>query len=334
MTIKDIAEKCGVSVATVSRVINGIDVVKPEVKEKIQKFIEDNQYVPNTIARGLVRQKSNTIGVMTPRFHGYYMPRIEAIMKQTSEYGYNVLLGSGYGHFTGETDALRMLEENRIEGLIYIAAKYTEEKVGELKRISKKIPVVLMDQRHDSLNFDIVKFDYYDASVQAVEYLIRMGHRKIAFIGGPYYDADSITRKNAYIFAMTQHGLSIPPSYTAEGFYSINSGYKAAIDIMEAINDYPTAVFTGNDFMAIGAIRAFSDKGLKVPDDISVIGIDDVEISENYNPPLTTMKSDQHKAGTKATEILFRRMNGEEFNIYKEEIKTTLVERNSVKAIQ
>ena len=330
MTIKEIATIAGVSIATVSRVINNKEGVKPSVRDKVQKIIIDTDYQPNLVARSLVKQKSNVIGIMIPKFHGYYAQRVESIIEICNKNGYSVMMGSGIGKYSGEVEMLKMLFEKQVEGIIYFAAKFTPEKIEELNKINKKIPIVLVDQKNDILNFPYVIPDNYSGAKQAMQHLIDNGHKNIAFIDSPNYDLEAKKRYQAYVDSLKENNLKLKNEYFSSGFYSINSGYSAMENILNNSKDIPTAVFSANDYMAIGAINKINEIGLNVPDDISVVGYDDIEISKYFIPALTTIKEDQVLIGKTSAKLLIDLIK-QNHNIKKEiTIKQELVIRDSV----
>lgn len=330
MTIKDIAKLAGVSTATVSRVINNKSGVKEEVRSNVKKVMEQHDYTPNLVARGLVTNKSNVIGMFVPRFSAYYAPRIDAIIEYCNNENYGVMVGGAVGKFEGRTKSLNMLYEKQVEGLIYFVGKLDKIDEELIKKISKKIPVVLVDQSITDSGIPSILPDNYDGARKAMNYLIDNGHREIAFIAGPKYDREGYKRLEAYKETLKENSIEIKKTYIEMGFYSLDSGYKAMQRILDNSENSPTAVLGGNDLMAIGAINCLKDNGYKIPEDISVMGIDDLPISSYYNPRLTTIRQDQSEIGQEAVKLIFDMINGDKIKIKKIVMEQELVVRESV----
>lgn len=334
MNIKDIARLAGVSTATVSRVINGNESVRPETRDYVKKIMEKYDYTPNLVARGLVTSKSNVIGVFVPRFVDYYSPRLDAILEYCNKEKYGVMMGGSVGKFEGTIKNLSMLFEKQVEGIIYFAAKFDEESIELIKKISKKIPFILVDQNIEELNVPAILPDNYNGVKKAMKYLYESGHRKIAFLKPPSYDIEGENRFKAYIDFLNENNIKVDENYYKySGFYSIDSGYQTTKLVLENSKEIPTAILAGNDMMAIGAINCIKDKGMSVPENISVVGIDDVPIAKYYNPKLTTVQQNQYEIGQEASKLLFDMIKGDIIKINKIVMKQELIIRESVKGI-
>ncbi|MGM0508987.1 MAG: LacI family DNA-binding transcriptional regulator [Fusobacteriota bacterium] len=333
MNIKDIAKLADVSTATVSRVINEKPGVKEKVRKKVKKIIKENDYVPNLIARGLVKNKSKTIGLLVPKFVGYYSDRIEAILKTSNENGYDVIIASAMGKFKGELKNLKTLVEKQVEGIIFFAGKLTDEKIDAIEKINMKIPVLLVDQYINESKITSVITDNYKGTIEAMDFLIGYGHKKIAFIDGPYYDILGKDKLKAYKYKMKENKFKIDKGYIQGGDYSIESGYKAIDKLISESNKLPTAILASNDNMAIGTIKRLKQRGYNVPKDISVMGIDDIEISKHYSPAITTMKQNQYEMGKVIADLILDMINKEN-QMDKKVIFQELMIRDSVKNIK
>lgn len=335
MNIKDIAKIAGVSTATVSRVVNNKQGVKDDVRNHVKKIMEKYDYTPNLVARGLVTSKTNVIGVFVPRFVDYYSPRLDAIMEYCNKENYAVMLAGSVGKFEGNVKSLNTLYEKQVEGIVYFVGKFDDENINLIKKISSKIPFVLVDQTIKNVEIPHILPDNYEGTRKILEYMYECGHRKIAFIGSPVYDIEGENRFKAYIDFMKEKDITPDKSYYRySGKYSIKSGYFTAKLILEEnIRNRPTAILATNDFMAIGAINYIKDIGLSVPKDISVAGIDDVPIASYYNPRLTTVKQDQYKIGKEAVKLVFDMIKGDKVKIKKIIMEQELIVRESVKMI-
>lgn len=304
MNIKDIASMAGCSTATVSRVINNQPGVKSDIKEKIERIITENDYRPNLIARGLVRKKSNTIGVMIPQVNSFYTGRIEGVYETAAKKGYSVMLGSRIMTSANELESFKMLFESQVEGIIYFASRIREEVAAELRRMSKTIPIILVDQEAEDLDIPCIVQDNYAGAVKIMEYLIGKGHTKIGFIKGYYGDKAVKLRYKAYEDILSKYNIPLNEAYIYEGNFSPASGYSGAEKMMQN-KDRPTAIFAANDSMAIGAVNYLVSAGFSIPDEIAVAGYDDIELAEYISPSLTTVRQDHKGTGIEAAEMLF-----------------------------
>lgn len=334
MNIKKIAELASVSIATVSRVINNKPGVRDDVRKRVEKIIQDLDFRPNLMARGLVQRRSNVIGLMVPRFDGYYSERVEAILKVCHENGYGVMIASAQADYEDELDNLSILYEKHVEGLIFFAAHWTQELNILIRKISEKTPVVMVDQVIEELNIPSILQDNYNGSRQAVQYLIECGHRRIAYIAAPPSDPEGKKRQDAFCDTMKEHGIPVDKRLIRQGLYSIESGYKEVEKLLDEPGDLPTAIFTANDNMAIGAINCLIKRGFNVPGDISVVGFDDIVVARHFNPALTTVRQDQVAVGTQAAELLLEYVKTKRVRIKKVILTQELIIRNSVKKLE
>ncbi|WP_018247453.1 LacI family DNA-binding transcriptional regulator [Orenia marismortui] len=333
MKIKDIAKIAGVSIATVSRVVNDKPGVRDEVRKKVKKIIKEHEYKPNLIARGLSSKKSNIIGLLLPKFTDYYTEQVDAIINHCNQKGYRVMITSSVGRFEGELENLNMLYKSQVEGIIYFVGKMTEDKKENIKKINREIPIVLLDQAIEELSISSVLPDNYGGAVKAMKYLVNCGHQKIAFIKAPYYDLEGEKRYQAYKDIMGRNNLEIKEGYVQGSDYSIESGYEAMENILSQSKESPTAVLASNDGTAIGAINCLKEKGIEVPEDISVMGIDDIEMAQHFIPKLTTVKQELYHMGGEAIKLLFEYIDNKDLKTKKLIIEQELVIRDSVKSL-
>lgn len=333
MDIKKVAKLANVSIATISRVINNKPGVRKEIREKVEQIIRETHYTPNQMARGLVQKKSNVIGLLIPRFDGYYSERAEAVLKVCQQHDYSVMIASAVEEYGGELESLKLLYEKHIEGLIFFWAHYTPEYRDLIDKISKKIPVIFVDHVDDDLNIPAILQDNYDGARKAMKYLLENGHRRIAFIGAPASDKEAARRYDAYVDMLKEHKIEINTKYIREGTYAIESGFQEMEMILKESRVLPSAVFAANDNMAIGAINALKAHGYEVPAHVSVIGFDDIPVAKHFIPALTTVRQDQDAIGTQAAELLIEYKNNREFRVKKIILHQELIVRDSVKKI-
>lgn len=329
MNIKDIAQLSGVSTATVSRVINNKPGVKKEIREKIELLLSENDYKPNLIARRLVQKKSNTIGVLIPQVNSFYTGRIEGVFEVATKYGYSVMIGSRIKSSINEVENFRMFYENQVDGIIYFASRVRDEMIEEIKKISNTIPIVLVDQEEASLDIPFILQDNYSGAAKIMEHLISKGHKAIAYIHGYEGDKAVKLRFKAYTEILTKYGIEIKEEYIGHGNFSPITGYNEAKKIMEASLIKPTAIFSANDGMAIGAIKYLTEKGYRIPEDIAVCGYDDIELADYIIPALTTIRQDHKGTGIEAAELIINYINTGKYRTKKIIMNNELIVRQS-----
>ncbi|SDC28158.1 transcriptional regulator, LacI family [Pelagirhabdus alkalitolerans] len=301
MKIKDIAKLAGVSPATVSRVMNNKGYVKAEKRKAVERVIRDVNYQPNEIAKSLKNQKSKMIGVIVPKISTETASRVvDGITTVAKEHGYQLIIANTNLDVEEEIRYLNFLSNKLVDGIIMMATEITpihEEVMSQLT-----IPIVIVGQKLEG--YTSVLHDDYRASKAMVNYLIDKGHTDIAFIGvDPKDEAVGVIRKKAYTDALEEAGISVSNQQFAIGDFEIETAYKSMGELLT--RSQPTAVFAVTDHLAIGAIHSISDHGLRIPDDISVVGIGDVKLAKYFSPPLTTVHYMFKTSGIKAAEALF-----------------------------
>lgn len=333
MNIKEIAKRANVSISTVSRVINDTAKVSKEARERVEIVLKETNYRPNSLARELQQKKTNTIGVLMSAEElnvSSLSESINAIADVLKEHGYNMMLANSRFHSDEEFDFFNAFQEKRVDGILYFASNFTDKHYEILKNYP--IPIVMIGQQYRHLDIPYVIHDDFSAARSATEYLIQKGHVDIGFIGCPAYDeAVGVERRKGFQAALDFNKIKVNEDYIAIGDFSLISGYKAMKIINEANTKLPTAIFAATDYMAIGAMSYLFEIGIKVPEDISFIGFDNVNVAEFYNPPLTTIHSDKKTVGNKAATLLLSILNNEEPDIKKYIASYELIERQSVK---
>lgn len=303
--IKDVARKAGVSVTTVSRVLNQEKYVSDELKKKVMAAIEELDYSPSQIARSLVRKKTNLIGVIVPDLaSSFYSTILSSVEETASENGYNLLVCNIIEDTDKELKYLNVFQEMRVEGIIIMHEKIN----NEIKQFLDKsnIPVIFSSVKPVNPKFYSVIIDDYDASYEATKYLVELGHRRIAFIGGDMRDITSgQNRYVAYRNALTTHGIPIVYEYIKFGDYKMKSGYALMEELLQC-DPMPSAVFAVSDDMALGAMNCISDHELKVPDHISIVGFDGSPFTEIVRPRLTSMQQPIQDMGKESVNALLR----------------------------
>lgn len=335
MTIYEIAKLAGVSISTVSRVLNEKSGVREELRKKVEEVIKEQNYKPSIIAQGLTGKTMKMIGVHMPGINSYYTDRIEAINSFCKEKSYGMMITSNYKNkndLEDDIDNLRILIEKQVDGIIYFPARITKAHIEALEEINKTIPIVLTDRDIEDLNIPCVVQDSYNGARKIMKHLIELGHKKIAFISGVYYDKSGNERFRAYKDTLEEAGIIYNEKYCKSGDYSLKSGKKAMKELIDELKeDLPSAVFAANDYLAAGAIKTLHENGIKIPEEMAITGYDNMEISEYTEPPITTIDVNQYEIGKQAVEILFKLINKEKLGISKVIMGDELIIRASTK---
>ncbi|MGG3467287.1 LacI family DNA-binding transcriptional regulator [Neobacillus pocheonensis] len=309
--IVDVAKKANVSTATVSRVISKPETVKEATTKKVLKAIEDLKYQPNILARQLRRLETKTVMVVVPDItNPFFSNVLRGIESVAVSKGYQVLLGDTENNIDRENGYLNNLKQKKADGMVLLTARMNSFVVEEA---ADHFPVVLACEYIEGSNIPTVSIDNISGARKATEYLINLGHKRIGCITGPLSIVLGRDRLRGYNQAMAQYNLPMDHNWVQEGDFTYESGFNLMKKLL-ALQKSPTAIFAANDEMAIGAIKAINSKGLKVPDDFSVIGFDDIKISSIFEPPLTTIAQPAFQIGLRAMELLIKLMNKEQLN--------------------
>jgi DNA-binding LacI/PurR family transcriptional regulator len=311
--IKDVAEKAGVSISTVSNVINGTKYVSDELKLKINKVIEELQYEVDPVARSLKSKKTMTIGVVITNINRIFFPQvIKGIQDSAARHGYSLSFFNTNDKFEDEKRFVQMLESNWVDGLILDSVADIENAdyfryLSTLGNGKKSIPVVSLERKIDSYGIDSVVVNNYHGGSVAAKHLLDCGCKKLVHITGPLTSCIVQDRLNGYKDELKKAGLDISEARIAEGDYSPLSGYHAMKQQLLGSIDID-GVFASNDQMAIGAIKAIRENGLIIPEDIKVVGFDNTFVASIVEPSLTTVNVPKYKLGDAAVETLIKRM--------------------------
>lgn len=324
--IKDVAKKANVSISTVSRVINQSKPVRPKTMERVLEAIEELGYRPNAIARSLKVKHTQSIGIMVPDIANQFYPEVvRGIEDVANMYEYTIFLCNTDLDDDKELKYFSEMEEKQVDGLIFMGNILTDPLAREMKKA--EMPVVLIGSDHPGL--PSVTIDNTLAAKKAVEYLLQKGHRRIAVITGKMKDPMmGRARLKGYREALENAGIPWKSEWIVEGGYRFKSGYEGAKRLL-IMDERPTAIFVASDEMAIGAMRAILEKGLKIPDDIAVVGFDNVDMSGKVYPSLTTMAQPMYEMGAIGMRLLTKYLQGEEVQEDKVVMNFELVERES-----
>ncbi len=310
-TIIDVAKRAGVSKTSVSRYLNGKNDghMSEKTKERIIQAIKELDYQPNSIARSLKQKSTNVIGlVVNDMSNLFFLEIIKGIETELKNSGYNLLICNSDTNIERELECLKMLEKRQIDGVILIGMNMP---VTHIEKIHTEFPIVLMEREPGKTELDSVRIDNKVGAYAAVSHLIERGHTRIAHIAGPSIAAMAVERKEAYIQCMKDHGLKTLPQYIVSGNYKLESGYDGMQALM-ALEEKPTAVFCANDYMAMGALRFLMEHGYRVPQDVALVGYDDIVVSKMVTTPLTTVRQPAKELAGMAARLLIERIENKE----------------------
>ena len=327
ITIRDVAREAGVSVATVSRVLNDSGPVSETTRRRIREIASRLRYVPDSAARSLITRRSTTLGVLLPDLYGeFFSEVIRGIDQAAQRSGYHLLV-SGSHNDKGEIEAALRAMRGRVDGLVVMSPDI--DSAALVANLPASSPVVLLNCFVEGDAFDSLTIDNYGGAHAMVRHLVASGHERIAFIRGAEHNYDAAERLRGFRAAHRDSGITWTPALEFEGDFTESGGHHAAQRIA-ALETRPTAVFAANDSMAIGALAAFRDAGLRVPDDIAVAGFDDVPIARYVSPPLTSVRVSISEMGARAVSILLHAVDNKNQHVKQQEtLPTTLVIRAS-----
>lgn len=306
-SIYEVARVAGLSVATVSRVLNDKGPVRAETRQRVLAAVERLGYVPHSAARSLSTRRTMSIGVLLPDMHGAFFSEIvRGIDLAARAAGYHLLV-SGSHSDAAETAALLQTLHGRVDGLILMAPALGGAWLQ--KALPRRVPVVLLNDDGTDGGHDSLRIDNRSGARLAVEHLIGLGHRAIAFLGGPVGNADAAERLAGYREALVAGGLALNGHLELAGDFGEESGLQAGAKVA-ALVPRPTAIFAANDAMAIGCLAALRERGLRVPEDVSLVGFDDVPIARYLTPALTTVQVPIAELGRQAMASLLSSIDG------------------------
>lgn len=308
VTIKDVAKESGVAISTVSNVLNNVDNVSPETKKKVLEAVERLKYVPNMNAKYLKSNKKNTIGLFLPSIQGdFYKTLMQAVHLQCKLSGY--MLNIYISNENTSEEIYSMIISSGVEGAIVLNERLNDEYI---ERISlTKLPIVFIDREYTAEQISSVVIDSYFGGTLAVEYLIKQGHRRIGYIHG-IFNSDDDARYQAYLDVMNKYQLPVDENIVLRGYFEEAAAYSEMRILLVKGIELPDAIFCANDEMAWGCIRALTEVGIRVPEQVSVIGFDDITLAAYYKPAITTIHSPVVELGSMATSEIIRLVKAEE----------------------
>jgi LacI family transcriptional regulator len=328
-SILEVAKLAGVSPSTVSRVTNNKAIVKEATRIKVEAAMQKLGYTPNSAAQSLSSKRTNTIGMVVAMLDGpFYGPMISGVESALRNKGKHLLIASGSGSAEGEEEAVEFLLNRQVDGLILLT-DWLDKRY--LKELEKRVPFYMINQHHDTLSHRVMWLDDVEGAYSATKYLISKGHTKIACISGQEFKTDANDRVLGYKKALKEANIPVIDDLIVRTSFEVSGGLNGMDQLKENNVDF-TAVFAGNDESAIGILTWANEHNISVPDQLSVIGFDDILISQHVTPPLTTMRAPNFEMAKTCADMAFN-------EIYRKaepsggKFVTTLIERKSVKAI-
>ncbi|PWU69323.1 LacI family DNA-binding transcriptional regulator [Gracilibacillus dipsosauri] len=312
LTIREIAKMAGVSPGTVSKVMNQTGSLSPKTIQKVKQVIEETGYQPSFSAKALATKKSNMIGLIyagevNVEFnHPFFNQVINSFKNAVGKLGYDILVFSNQSFNIGKEDYVARSKHYQLDGCLIIAGEQIEDDIYELDQ--SDIPTVAVDLKLSGDRSSYVMTDNEKISRQVVEYFYLKGIRSIAFLGGNRDSNITIVRRDAFIRAMNDYGMDYREEWVKYGNYFEESGYENMLQLLQK-EEQPEAVFAASDMMALGAIKAIKEKGLSIPEQMKIVGCDDIEACRYSDPPLATVRQDQVKIGLLTAHILHDLIN-------------------------
>lgn len=314
------------SSATVSRALTGRGYVREELREKILQVARELDYQPNSLARGLITKQSYTIGLVLPDITNPFFPAVARGVEDVAQRnGYNVILCNTDGNPRKEASYLGVLRSKQVDGVIFTTSQVSARHVERL--LDAGTPVVLADRRV-KIDCDFVVVDNIEGAYLATQHLIALGHSAIGVITGPQKVTTSTERIEGYRRALQESGVKMRDELILEGDYRQHSGYRHAKSLLK-LGDPPTAIFACNDLMAIGVLAALEEEGIRVPEEVAVVGYDDTLLASVVRPGLTTVAQPKYEMGAIACELLIDRIRAKDRPTQQVILKPQLIIRES-----
>ncbi|MGB7537339.1 MAG: LacI family DNA-binding transcriptional regulator [Anaerolineales bacterium] len=320
-TIREVAKLAGVAPITVSRVINNGTYIRDDTKKRVKAAIRQLGYVPNTLARSLRSRRTCTLAlVLTDITNPFWTTLARGAEDAAREAGFSMILGNTDESEAKQGEYLNVLLQKQVDGILFVPVGRSVAPVQLLHR--QAVPVVVLDRRLDGARADVVRSDSEGGAYQLIKLLLSLGHRRIALLCGPHGVSTAEDRAAGYKRALSESNLACEPELIQYGEFTVESGYAMAHRTLSG-SPRPTALFAGNNFIAIGALKALRDMNLRVPDDIAIVGFDDLPTAIMVDPILTVARQPAYEMGKRAAELLIARLAGEAEKGYQEIILPT-----------
>ncbi|EGQ9501154.1 substrate-binding domain-containing protein [Vibrio cholerae] len=331
-TMKDIARLAGVSTSTVSHVINKSRFVSDEIAERVNNAAQQLNYAPSALARSLKMNRTKTIGMLvTTSTNPFFGEVVKGVERSCYHQGYNLILCNTEGDNQRMKASINTLLQKRVDGLLLMCSTLEGERLDVFDRYPD-IPIVVMDWGPILFASDKIQDNSLQGGYMAAKHLIECGHKEIGCITGPLIRHQAQMRYEGYKRALAEAGIAINPDWIVESDFECEGGYQAFEKLYER-GKLPSALFVSNDMMAMGVIQAASQRDLRVPDDLSLIGYDDVHIAKFMTPALTTIHQPKYRLGKAAVDTLLYRLENPDTTAQVVQLEPTLVVRNSVRKL-
>ncbi len=308
VTLEMVAEAAGVSPSTVSRILNGTAVVSADKQQAVNDAIANLGFVPNPMARGLAGGRTLSVGVITQSIDSpFYGVALRGIEDELDTAGYSPLFVSGHWNEAEEARCIDMLRSRRVDGIVVLTGRLSDT---ALRQCAKALPVVVTGRHLRATGLFSLNFDNHMGALLATEHLLALGHKRIAFISGDPLHPDAVERQSGYVAALKAAGVAFDPALVAQGQFHEEGGRLAIEQLLDRRQRF-TAVFCANDQMAFGAALGLHQRALRVPDDISLVGFDDLSAAQFSIPPLTTVHQPSYELGRLAAAAMLQLLAGE-----------------------
>lgn len=325
--IHDVAREAGVSISTVSRVIQGASNVLPETRTRIEEAIQHLNYHPNRLAQQFRTQQTKMILVIVPEIgNPFFADILIGIEDVAAKVDYKVLLVDSHGNRAVESRCYEMLSQKLVDGIITFSVGIPKE---ELKQLASQYPVVIGIRYFSEKTIANVTIDNIKATKDITSYMLNLGHKNICYLGGPEGVPIYQDRASGYMEALKERGIPVDQSLIVHCTPDVQGGYDAISSLLHDADRKFTAIVAGGDIMAIGAIRALNDRGLKIPDDVAISGFDDIAFSALVTPSLTTVRQPKHQIGVRTMEKLMDLIAGKTLAANRDVLNYEIVIRES-----
>ncbi|EJL6472564.1 substrate-binding domain-containing protein [Vibrio cholerae] len=331
-TMKDIARLAGVSTSTVSHVINKSRFVSDEIAERVNNAAQQLNYAPSALARSLKMNRTKTIGMLvTTSTNPFFGEVVKGVERSCYHQGYNLILCNTEGDNQRMKASINTLLQKRVDGLLLMCSTLEGERLDVFDRYPD-IPIVVMDWGPILFASDKIQDNSLQGGYMAAKHLIECGHKEIGCITGPLIRHQAQMRYEGYKRALAEAGIAMNPDWIVESDFECEGGHQAFEKLYQR-GKLPSALFVSNDMMAMGVIQAASQRGLRIPDDLSLIGYDDVHIAKFMTPALTTIHQPKYRLGKAAVDTLLYRLENPDTTAQVVQLEPTLVVRNSVRKL-
>ncbi len=326
-TIKDVARQAGVSIATVSRILNGSAGVSPALTERVQQAVDALGYQPNAVARALKVKESHSIGLIIPDIENPFFPAlVRGVEDMARSHDYAVILCNSDGVGSEEERYIRLLHGKQVDGVIFTGGANSDSSMELLS--SLPIPTVSLDRQSKRVHMSSVVVDNVYGAALAVRHLVELGGRRIAFIGGSPQLSVAAERFKGYGQVLAEYGLPLDEGLILHGDFTYDSGYQNAWLLLEKERKFD-AVFAANDMIAIGVIECLAARGIRVPQDVRVAGYDDIRLAGWYKPALTTVRQPVYEMGQEAVRLLLHLLGSPTQDMVEKRFRPELIVRQS-----